>query len=205
ALERRPPRAPRRGEEARSVGAGSAPSVAPRVGRVGQVQPAYPPMDVARRHPGPRHSRRPATSRERARRVVLRVTVAGTGPRGCQWAREVQASRSWELSACADVDPAALEEAVSSLGLAADRCLPTLAEALDARPCDVVVVATTSSDHASPCQETLSRGLATLVEKPFAHDLASARALVDMAERQGVPLVVGQNLRYTRAHRAVRR
>src|SRR5438552_9678422 len=137
--------------------------------------------------------------------MALRVTIAGMGLRGCQWARQIQASPAWELTACADVDPDALDGAASSIGLPRRRCFSNVADALDAHPPDVVVVATTSSDHEKTCEQTLARGLATLVEKPFTHNLAAARALVDLAEQQGAPLVVGQNLRYTRAHRTVRR
>src|SRR3982750_2626939 len=122
--------------------------------------------------------------------MALRVAIAGMGLRGCQWARQIHASPAWELTACADVDPDALGAAASTVGLSERRCFPSLADALDAYPCDVVVVATTSSDHEKSCAETLSRRIATLVEKPFTHNLAAARALVELAGRQGVPLVV---------------
>jgi predicted dehydrogenase len=137
--------------------------------------------------------------------MALRIAIAGMGERGCQWAREVQGSREWELVACADIDDRTLDAAASSLGLSDGVCFGSLAEALDARPCDVAVVATTSNDHTGPCEEALSRGVGALVEKPFASSLADAVALVELAEQRGVPLVVGQNYRYTRAQRTVRR
>jgi predicted dehydrogenase len=137
--------------------------------------------------------------------MALRIAIAGMGDRGRQWAREVQGSPEWELVACADVDDRALEAAASALELSDEMCFGSLAEALDTSPCDVAVVATTSNDHVGPCEEALSRGVGALVEKPFAPSIAAAAALVELAEQRGVPLVVGQNYRYTRAQRTVRR
>lgn len=137
--------------------------------------------------------------------MALRIAIAGMGDRGRQWAREVQGSPERELVACADVDGRALEAAASELGLSDETCFESLAQALDARPCDLAVVATTANDHTGPCEDALSRGVGALVEKPFAPSLAAATALVELAEQRGVPLVVGQNYRYTRAQRTVRR
>jgi predicted dehydrogenase len=137
--------------------------------------------------------------------MALRIAIAGMGKRGREWAREVQGSPAWELVACAEVDEGALAAAASGLGLADGACFRSLGDALDARPCDAVVVATPSHDHENPCQETLSRGVGALVEKPFAASLGAAVALVELGEQRGVPVVVGQNVRYTRAHRTVRR
>jgi predicted dehydrogenase len=67
-----------------------------------------------------------------------------------------------------------------------------------------VVVATSIDRHAEPCRLAIERGLGVLVEKPFA-SLAEARALVALADAHRVPLVVGQNYRYTRTPQAVRR
>lgn len=137
--------------------------------------------------------------------MALRIAIAGMGDRGRHWAREIQGSPAWEVAACADVDDRALDLATSSLGLGDEICFPSLGEALDARPCDAALVATTADQHAKPCEEALSRGVGTLVEKPFVPDLAAAVALVELAEQRGVPLVVGHNLRYTRGHRTARR
>jgi predicted dehydrogenase len=137
--------------------------------------------------------------------MALRIAIAGMGGRGRHWAREVLRSPDWELVACADVDEHALDSAAASLGLPREACFRGLGEALDAGRCDAAVVATTSSDHVGPCEEALSRGVGVLVEKPFAPSLGAAASLVELAARSDVPLVVGQNLRYTRAQRTVRR
>jgi predicted dehydrogenase len=136
--------------------------------------------------------------------MALRIAVCGVGERGRQWAAQIQASPRWDLVACADSDPEALA-AAGDLGVPDDRLFPSLPGALDATPCDVVVTATPSALHEEPARQTIERGIAALVEKPFTHRLAGARALVELAESKRVPLVIGQNLRYTRAHRTVRR
>jgi predicted dehydrogenase len=66
------------------------------------------------------------------------------------------------------------------------------------------VVATPPDLHAGPCRAALSAGLPVLVEKPFTTSLAEAAALVREAEGHRLPLLVAQNYRYLRAHRAVR-
>jgi predicted dehydrogenase len=137
--------------------------------------------------------------------MALRIAIAGMGARGREWARQIQSSTAWELVACVDVDDRALAATASSLGISEEACFGSLGDALDARPCDAAIVATPSDEHEQPCEEALSRGLGAIVEKPFAASLGAAAALVDLADQRGVPLVVGQNLRYTRAHRTVRR
>jgi predicted dehydrogenase len=93
----------------------------------------------------------------------------------------------------------------AELGLAPERCHADLGEALDAHACDAVVVATPHHDHRRTAEEAIARGIPTLVEKPLAMSLDDAGSLVNLAESRGVPLVAGQNLRYTRGHRSMRR
>lgn len=133
------------------------------------------------------------------------MTVAGLGPRGRDWVRTVRATPGMELAACADPDEAARRAAAHALGLEPRQCFGALADALDGVPCDAVIVATSLDRHVEPCRAALARRLGVLVEKPFALDLGDAGALVAEAEARGVPLVVGQTYRYTRAPQAVRR
>jgi predicted dehydrogenase len=134
--------------------------------------------------------------------MALRVVVAGLGPRGQDWVREVNSNPGFELVAAVDSDPVVLEQAAASLAV------PTfskLAEALARASCDAVIVATSVANHVEPCELALARGLAVLVEKPFTLDLPAAVRLVALAEQKRVPLLVAQNYRYMRAYRTVRR
>ncbi|MFL5868847.1 MAG: Gfo/Idh/MocA family protein [Thermoleophilaceae bacterium] len=134
--------------------------------------------------------------------MALRVVVAGAGARGRVWARELGQHQGCELGACVDVDPATLDEATGELSVPGFASLP---EALDAVACDAVIVATPPADHAESCRLALEGGVAVLVEKPFTERLVEAAELVALAEERSLPLLVGQNYRYMRSVRTVRR
>lgn len=137
--------------------------------------------------------------------MAIRVIVAGMGQRGRDWAREVRADAEFELGACVDVDEGVLREASGSLSVPPEQCFRELKTALDQTGCEAVIVATSADSHTEICRTALARGLGVLVEKPFTLRLEEAVELVTLAERKGAPLVVAQNYRYMRAHRAARR
>src|SRR5438874_8833356 len=117
--------------------------------------------------------------------MALKVIVAGLGPRGLDWAREVGSAPGFELAACADVDEVALRRSSSASGLTPARCFSSLEEAADKIDCDAAIIATPAERHARGCEAALSRGLAVLVEKPFTTSLEDACAVVRLAERKG--------------------
>ncbi len=137
--------------------------------------------------------------------MTIRVGVVGIGRRGREWVRIVRETSGFELAACVDADAAALRHAATGLGVPADRCHEHLEDALDAARPDALIVATPLDRHVDPCRTALGRGLAVLVEKPFATSLREARQLQALADQTRAPLLVGQNYRYTRMPRAVRR
>jgi predicted dehydrogenase len=137
--------------------------------------------------------------------MALRIAVAGVGRRGRQWAQQIARSGRHELAACADPRESARVAVAANLGLPPELCHATLEEALDAHPCDAVVVATPHHDHRRTAEVAISRQIPTLVEKPLATSLEDAGAVVNLAESRGVPVVVSQNLRYTRGHRTLAR
>lgn len=137
--------------------------------------------------------------------MALKVIVAGLGARGLEWAREVSADPGFELAAGVEPDEGARRRAAAATGLAAPRLFAELGEALGRVECDAVVVATPADSHVGACEAAIGRGRAVLVEKPFATRLADAARVVRLAEAAGAALVVGQNYRYMRAFRAVRR
>jgi predicted dehydrogenase len=137
--------------------------------------------------------------------MEVRVVLVGIGARGRDWARELPGHPGCELAACVDVSAEALDHAGRELALPAECCFATLEEALEAVDCEAVIVATPPEEHADPCRTALEHGLAVLVEKPFTSRLDEAIELVELAEEREAPLVVGQNYRYMRAFRTVRR
>ncbi len=136
--------------------------------------------------------------------MALKVIVAGMGPRGQDWTRELHAAPAYELVACVDSNQEVIKR-VSSNGFSAVPCFTDLKTALEQVRCNAVIVATSVDSHVAPCELALSRGLPVLVEKPFALTLDEAKRLVSLAEQQAAPLIVAQNYRYMRAFRTARR
>jgi predicted dehydrogenase len=136
--------------------------------------------------------------------MALRVVVVGLGPRGRVWLREIQNAPGFEFAAAVDVDPVVLKQA-SGKGVLPSQCFADLSTALEQNKCDAVIVATSADSHVEPCELALARGLAVMVEKPFALKLHDAKQLVTLAEEKGTPLIVAQNYRYLRSFRTARR
>jgi predicted dehydrogenase len=137
--------------------------------------------------------------------MAIKVIVAGAGARGRDWVREVRRAAEYELAACVETDEESLRQTASAFGLSAAQGFKSLEEALRAVDSDAVIVATPADQHTESCETAISQGLAVLVEKPFTTNLSDAVRLVRLAEQHKVPLVVGQNYRYMRSFRTVRR
>lgn len=137
--------------------------------------------------------------------MALKVVIAGMGTRGKDWVREVRASPAYELAACIDIDQNVLQDAALALNIPEQFCFLDLREAIERTNCDAVIVATSADRHTEACNAALSRHVAVLVEKPFALSLKDAVAVVSLAERERVPILVAQNYRYMRAFRTVKR
>jgi len=137
--------------------------------------------------------------------MAIRIVVAGMGPRGQDWLREIQKASGYAPVACVDVDSAVLREMCSKGVATSNQCFTRLVEALDQNECDAVMVATSPGSHFDLCELALSRRLAVMVEKPFTLSLREAVQLVTLAEQKGAPLIVTQNYRYMRSFRTARR
>ncbi|MDX6617217.1 MAG: hypothetical protein QOD60_2308 [Solirubrobacterales bacterium] len=70
---------------------------------------------------------------------------------------------------------------------------------------DLVVVATPNSAHVGLASAAIEAGLAVVVDKPLAPTAAEARAIVESAERGGVPLTVFHNRRWDSEHLTLKR
>ncbi|MFK3982807.1 Gfo/Idh/MocA family oxidoreductase [Micromonospora sp. NPDC050397] len=77
--------------------------------------------------------------------------------------------------------------------------------ALAAAGVDAVAISTPAATHADLAREAIRLGLAVVVDKPFTLDSATAREIVELAERSGVPLSVYQNRRWDSDLLTVRR
>lgn len=98
-----------------------------------------------------------------------------------------------ELAAVCDRDAAAAERAGRAFGV------PFYADAgamLDAEGLDLVDIVTRHETHRPLAELAIGRGVATIVQKPFAPSFEDAAAIVAAAEAAGVWLAVHENFRY---------
>lgn len=121
----------------------------------------------------------------------LRVAVLGVGHLGRIHARILAAHPRAELLAVVDPDGARSREVAAPLGC---RALESELELPDGLDCAVVAVPT--SVHESVAVPLLERGIACLVEKPLAGELAAADRILAAAERGGAALAVGHVERF---------
>ncbi|MFJ5518117.1 Gfo/Idh/MocA family protein [Streptomyces griseoluteus] len=98
--------------------------------------------------------------------------------------------------------PATLAAVGDSLHLPAGQRHGTLDSLLDTG-LDAAFVHAPTAVHPEIVTRLLEAGVPTYVDKPLAYELTDSQKLVDLAERQGVPLFVGFNRRYAPAYAQV--
>jgi predicted dehydrogenase len=79
-----------------------------------------------------------------------------------------------------------------------------LEEALQQVAADAAVVASPLASHAADAMTALEAGLAVMIEKPFAPNLAQGVQVMAAAHRTGRPVLVAQTNRYRRCEQALR-
>lgn len=83
------------------------------------------------------------------------------------------------------------------------RVVTSLEEALAQKP-DLAIICTPTSLHAPAAIECLTASVPTLVEKPLADCVQSARQVAELAASTGVPAAMAYSLRYHPVYRAAR-
>jgi predicted dehydrogenase len=140
--------------------------------------------------------------RERSSRAARpRLLLVGYGRRGRQWHDVCRKRRDVDVAGAVDSDPAALE-AARAAGLSA---WPTLADALESAGWQAAIVASPPTDHPDHAIGCLHAGLAVLVEKPLALSVGAATRIAQASAAVGIPVTVGQNFRFLRRERGVRK
>ncbi len=125
---------------------------------------------------------------------MIRVGLAGYGMAGREIHGPLLRQAGFEVVAVATSSPARVSWARADLpGVSVVR---DLEELLREGGLDLVVLATPTGSHAAHTAAVLEAGIPVVVDKPLAVDAAQALALVEHAERLGVPLTVFQNRRY---------
>jgi len=123
----------------------------------------------------------------------LRLAIAGAGMIGRAHMLRVNQNDGCKLVALAD--PGALAGKTAS---AADVPLFSgLSEMLSAVRPDGVILATPNGAHVEGALACIEAGVPVLVEKPVAETLEDALHIADVAERTGVPVLVGHHRRHS--------
>ncbi len=127
----------------------------------------------------------------------MNIGIVGYGYWGPKIARNVLQHKDCELKAVADIDPAKLEYASESL----QGVFTTLnAEQLFTSPdIDSVVISSYSSTHYQLTKRALQCGKNVLVEKPLSTTRRESEELLELAQRQGVTLMVDHTYLYSNA------
>ena len=123
-----------------------------------------------------------------------RVAVAGAGAFGKNHLRVIHQSEHAELAGVYDLDPARAAAVAEPHGCRVFRSLDELAQNADA-----AVIASPTVTHSEVGCKLMEAGLDVMVEKPIAHTLEAARALVDTAERNQRILQIGHLERFNPA------
>jgi predicted dehydrogenase len=123
-----------------------------------------------------------------------RVAVAGAGAFGKNHLRVIHQSEHADLAGVYDLDPARAAAVAEPHGCRVFTSLDELAANADA----AVIAAPTVTHSEIGCQ-LIAAGLDVMVEKPIAHTLEAARALVDAAERHNRILQIGHLERFNPA------
>jgi predicted dehydrogenase len=132
---------------------------------------------------------------------VLRAGVVGVGRMGRHHARVYNQLASTKLVGVVDANP---ERAETIAEQYACKALFDV-ESLLREGVDVVSIAVPTSMHAAMAEPLLRAGVACLIEKPLAGDVAEAERIKGWAEASGAVLMVGHIERFNPIMRALKR
>jgi predicted dehydrogenase len=130
-------------------------------------------------------------------RAALPIGVVGVGALGRHHARHLAGLDEARLVGVHDTDHARACTVADELGTIAFDDLDALLARVEA-----VTVAVPTPAHAAVGLRALGAGVPVLMEKPLAHSVAEADALIAAAARRGLQLQVGHIERYNQALRA---
>lgn len=134
----------------------------------------------------------------------MNVIQVGVGKMGQHWLDVLWKADEVELVGMVEPVDQLREAAIEKTGLSPDRGFRSLDDALAAIEFDAAVVVTPPPTHRPIAGQLLEASKHVLMEKPLATTIEDARELVEIADRTGRVLMVGQNYRYFNAFATVR-
>src|SRR5688500_9626927 len=127
----------------------------------------------------------------------MKAGVLGVGSLGFHHARILREVPGAEMAGVYDDDAARLEKVAAELGVRAFRSRDELLESVDA-----AVIAVPTTAHAEVALAAIDAGVHLLIEKPIAHTLEEAEAIVDAAAARKLVVATGHVERFNGALRA---
>lgn len=112
------------------------------------------------------------------------------------------ASEGAVLAAVCDIDPAKARAAGEAFGVPWHSDVGAM---FDTGKLDAVDIVTRQDTHRALAEAAIARGIATIVQKPFAPTWEDATAIVEAAKKAGIWLAVHENFRYQAPLRAIRK
>lgn len=130
---------------------------------------------------------------------AVRCGLIGVGMIGQAHLLALRSSPLADVVVCCDPAPEAARHVPDDVALVTD-----LDEALTVDGLEALFVCTPQHLHRAVSEQALDRGLAVFCEKPIAHTLADADAMIAAARRAGRPLAIGHTLRFDPDYGALR-
>jgi predicted dehydrogenase len=124
---------------------------------------------------------------------MVRIGVVGAGFMGRSFAHIVHQYPLATLAGVADTNLDLAESVAGAFGAPAYASAEALVQE---GMLDGLIVATVEDAHVAPCVAALHDGIAVMVEKPLATNLADAHAIINAAEAKGALLTVGHVLHF---------
>lgn len=117
--------------------------------------------------------------------MSLSVGLIGLGVMGSNHARIISESKRAILSKVFDANPAACQQVERQYGAKAISEIDEMAD------CDAIVIASSTSSHASLAEFFVTRGIPMLIEKPLCFTLEETIDLIEKARQLQVPVQCG--------------
>jgi len=131
--------------------------------------------------------------------------LVGCGLRGRSWGRVVKDNPDCMINAYVDIDQSAIENIKKinqDTNITGYTDFNTAVREADV---DAAIIVTPPQFHYQQAVTLIDRGLPLLVEKPLTEDYASSQDLVNRAEEDDLPLLIGMQFRYMPVTQAYKR
>jgi predicted dehydrogenase len=127
---------------------------------------------------------------------TVKLVHVGLGGWGLDWEKNaIPPVPEIEAVAWVDAHEPTLAAAREKLGLPADRCFTSIADAFNTVEADALLITAPQPAHVPLSIEAMEAGKHVLVEKPLAASVAEGKQAVEVAERTGKVLMVSQQYR----------